>query len=148
MNKSTGLTDICRAALVEKRQSKQRDKGRWDQSLSFIEIVAFANLTAERMGIDRHPCGNTRLPWLSDLPFPFIKKKRDKQEKKNQPENDLCILSIHTKNGIIFGSIWESSKKSLLKILVGIICPPEKRSSYDKDLCMCCTFTHWTDPAS
>jgi hypothetical protein len=46
MDKSAELTDISCAALVEKRQPKQRDKCRRDQSFSLVEVIAFAELTA------------------------------------------------------------------------------------------------------
>ena len=54
MDKPTRLADISRTALVEKRYPKERDKGRWNQRLSFIEVAALANLATERMGIDRN----------------------------------------------------------------------------------------------
>jgi hypothetical protein len=56
MNKSARLADVGRTALVEKRYSKKGNKGCRDQGLSFVEVVAFANLAAERMIINRYPC--------------------------------------------------------------------------------------------
>jgi hypothetical protein len=79
MNKSTRLTHIRRTALVEKRQSKQRKECRWNERFSLIEVVAFADVAAEWMGIDRYSRGNSWLPRLSNLPFPLIEEKRDDQ---------------------------------------------------------------------
>lgn len=56
MDKPARLADIGRAALIEERDPKQRNEGCRDQSLSFIEVVAFANLTTKRMTVDRHSC--------------------------------------------------------------------------------------------
>jgi len=54
MDKPAGLADIGSTALVEERDPKKRNKGCRDQSLSFIEVVTFADLTAERMRVDRY----------------------------------------------------------------------------------------------
>jgi hypothetical protein len=95
MDKSARLAHIRRTALVKKWQSKQRKKCRWNESFSLIEVVAFADVATEWMGIDRHPRGNSRLPRLSNLPFPLIEKKRDDHEKQDQTKNNLSLGNIH-----------------------------------------------------
>jgi hypothetical protein len=46
MDKTARLADIGAAALVEEVKSEKREKCCRDQRFSFIEIIAFANLTA------------------------------------------------------------------------------------------------------